>query len=776
MATLKYKKLNEDGSYSWEQVSSNMKNLEDGEHEGSIQGSLLKNEASKKGAIAFGNNSIASGEYSFAIGNQVNASGEASHAEGHKTIASGMYSHAEGYSGSGQSTIASGVAAHAEGEGTLAIGRNSHSEGEMTEARGRGSHAEGKKSIAYGMYTHAEGSETKAGFVDETEGQIWGDQAVHTEGFLTIAVDRYTHAEGYNTYAGFQSDDDNYPSDILKEDIKLRPEIDPDNGNHNLNYDASSAAHAEGYTTKSYGFASHSEGRETIANGNHSHAEGQSTIAQGHNSHAEGVESFTSINAPGSHAEGAKTKTFGDNSHAEGGEAEAHGEQSHAEGGSTKTYGHNSHAEGWGTMTGIEGDSINYGNSAHAEGWETIAYAHGAHSEGRGTKAYTLYSHAEGHDTEAGVDGYANDQWHRAAHAEGLRTKAKTVGSHSEGMDTVASGNASHAEGNNTFAEGKNSHAGGQYSKAFGNNSYTSGEGTIAAGKNSVVEGKYNKIDVSNSATSRSYKGDFVLNSSYKMSNVVLYNNNLYLAVKSSFTAAKTPDLDTTNWRNWSSKDNDVLGIYAHIIGNGDSESSRDNAYTLKWTGEAWYKGAVTTTGADYAEYFEWVDGNPNTEDRVGHFVTLEGDKIIIANESSDIIGVVSAAPAIIGDSYESSWQGKYLTDIFGRIIYEDVEVEYEDSSINDEGDEVVSKHTKIESRPKLNPNYDNSHEYIPRSKRPEWATIGFLGKFVVIDDGTCVAGQRCSCNNSGIATKGNKYRVLKRLDENHVQILANFL
>lgn len=211
-----------------------------------------------------------------------------------------------------------------------------------------------------------------------------------------------------------------------------------------------------------------------------------------------------------------------------------------------------------------------------------------------------------------------------------------------------------------------------------------------------------------------------VLNSSYKMSNVVLYDNNLYLAIKTSFTATKTPDLDTTNWRNWSSKDNDILGIYAHIIGNGDSESSRDNAYTLKWTSEAWYKGAVTTTGADYAEYFEWVDGNPNTEDRVGHFVTLEGDKIIIANESSDIIGVVSAAPAIIGDSYESSWQGKYLTDIFGRIIYEDVEVEYEDSSINDEGDEVVSKHTKIESRPKLNPNYDNSHEYIPRSKRPE--------------------------------------------------------
>ena len=117
---------------------------------------------------------------------------------------------------------------------------------------------------------------------------------------------------------------------------------------------------------------------------------------------------------------------------------------------------------------------------------------------------------------------------------------------------------------------------------------------TIAAGRNSIVEGKYNIVDVDNSVSSRSYKGDFQLNSTYKISDVVFYNNKLYLAIESSFTAATTPDLDTINWRNWSNRDSDIFSKYAYIIGNGGSESSRDNAYTLDWLGNGWFAGKVS--------------------------------------------------------------------------------------------------------------------------------------------------------------------------------------
>lgn len=219
---------------------------------------------------------------------------------------------------------------------------------------------------------------------------------------------------------------------------------------------------------------------------------------------------------------------------------------------------------------------------------------------------------------------------------------------------------------------------------------------------------------------------------------------------------------------------NDDTVVFA--IGNGTSDSTQSLAHTLDLAGNAWFAGAVQSTGADYAEYFEWADENPNKEDRTGLFVALEGDKAVIANETSDIIGVVSAAPAIIGDSYERQWMGMYVTDIYGRVVYEDVEVEKEYTTFDDEGNEVTTTQTVTEHRPKLNPDYDAAKEYIPRSKRPEWATVGFLGKLVVMDDGTCVVGSRCSCGKDGIATDGTAYRVLKRLDESHVMILASFL
>ena len=36
--------------------------------------------------------------------------------------------------------------------------------------------------------------------------------------------------------------------------------------------------------------------------------------------------------------------------------------------------------------------------------------------------------------------------------------------------------------------------------------------------------------------------------------------------------------------------------------------------------------GAFNASGADYAELFEWADGNPDHQDRAGLFVTLQGD------------------------------------------------------------------------------------------------------------------------------------------------------
>ena len=208
-------------------------------------------------------------------------------------------------------------------------------------------------------------------------------------------------------------------------------------------------------------------------------------------------------------------------------------------------------------------------------------------------------------------------------------------------------------------------------------------------------------------------------------------------------------------------------GDYAFIYGNGTSDTSRSNAYTLDWQGNGTFAGTVSSsTGADYAEYFEWKDGNPNNEDRVGYIVTLDGDKIVKANTGDDVLGICSGTAMVLGDSAEWNWSKRYLTDDFGRIIYEDYDVDYKE----DNG-EITKRHIHA---PKQNPEYDASQPYAKRADRPEWQIVGMMGKIYVRDDGTCVVNGYADVKD-GIATKASgktNMRVMERVTDNIVRVL----
>ncbi len=76
------------------------------------------------------------------------------------------------------------------------------------------------------------------------------------------------------------------------------------------------------------------------------------------------------------------------------------------------------------------------------------------------------------------------------------------------------------------------------------------------------------------------------------------------------------------------------------------------------------------TGGTNYAEFFEWLDKNTNAEDRVGYFVTLDNDKIRIADTEDYILGIVSGSPSVIGNSPED-WAGRWKKDKLGWLIKE---------------------------------------------------------------------------------------------------------
>ena len=218
----------------------------------------------------------------------------------------------------------------------------------------------------------------------------------------------------------------------------------------------------------------------------------------------------------------------------------------------------------------------------------------------------------------------------------------------------------------------------------------------------------------------------------------------------------------------------DYNNTYAHIVGNGTNWNNRSNAYTLDWQGNGTFAGTVSSaTGADYAEYFEWKDGNPNNEDRVGYIVTLDGDKIVKANTGDDVLGICSGTAMVLGDSAEWNWSKRYLTDDFGRIIYED-RIEHHEAIYNPDGELIKEAWDEEVHAPKQNPEYDASQPYAKRADRPEWQIVGMMGKIYVRDDGSCVVNGYADVKD-GIATKANgktNMRVMERVSDNIVRVL----
>lgn len=180
--------------------------------------------------------------------------------------------------------------------------------------------------------------------------------------------------------------------------------------------------------------------------------------------------------------------------------------------------------------------------------------------------------------------------------------------------------------------------------------------------------------------------------------------------------------------------------------------------------------GADIGAASDYAEFFEWEDANPSNEDRRGLSVVLSTDGKIreatASDATSDIIGIVSANPAVVGDSAYLNWQGRHLKDEWGSWVT--VEEEFlvwnkQGTETNEEGVKVpitqpditdpqcapeyqvlvseIAQHPEIpqyaidndlritrKSRV-TNPDFDPNVNYTPRVDRPEWDAIGLMGK-----------------------------------------------
>lgn len=333
-------------------------------------------------------------------------------------------------------------------------------------------------------------------------------------------------------------------------------------------------------------------------------------------------------------------------------------------------------------------------------------------------------------------------------------------GSAARGQQSLAAGYICKANGLRSVALGDRVTAGGQASFAIGYSTNATESAAVAMGHNATASGFASFAMGSDNTASGSHA--FVAG---------IGNNGLDYQTKIGAYAK-----DGTKGAGGGTAGD------AFIIGNG-TFSTLSNAFRVAYDGSVYGLSAYGSSGADYAEYFEWADGNPDNEDRRGRLVTLDGEKIRFATADDDyILGVVSANPCIEGDVYSDDWQGKYLTDVFGQRLTQTVHIpaRYEEQEVTDpETGETTTESVLIENEHDavqwvLNPDYDPEQEYVSREDRKEWSAIGLMGKLVVVDDGTCEVNGYCKAGVNGIATKTDDgYRVMARIDDTHIRVLV---
>ena len=186
------------------------------------------------------------------------------------------------------------------------------------------------------------------------------------------------------------------------------------------------------------------------------------------------------------------------------------------------------------------------------------------------------------------------------------------------------------------------------------------------------------------------------------------------------------------------------------LIGSG----SKRFTFDLDVGGNAFFDGTLTQNSYDYAEYFEWEDGNPDNEERRGFTVVLTDAGLIRKATSDDdpeeIMGAISGTAAVLGDAAMYDWDGKYEIDEWGTRILDDVvTISWTEEDENGESINHSYKETEVPSgvivpedagrkehkEYRLTADYDPEQEYVPRDKRPEWGIVGLLGKVRIRDE-----------------------------------------
>ena len=217
------------------------------------------------------------------------------------------------------------------------------------------------------------------------------------------------------------------------------------------------------------------------------------------------------------------------------------------------------------------------GKTAFAMGYETQAHTRGSVAFGLGSVA------AAGNSFSVGVNNYTSGY------------SAIALGKHnvSSGYGTsVAIGNSNTSSGEDSVAIGKSNKATNKSSVAIGIQNTSSGANAVAVGYKNVAEGQTSFA----SGSKNTAKG---LGASVMGINSIVSGDGSFSAGSTNEVTGKNAmalglGLITSGARQLvSGRYNIADENKAVIVGNGGSASNRNNAYTLDWNGNGWFKGDI---------------------------------------------------------------------------------------------------------------------------------------------------------------------------------------
>lgn len=436
-----------------------------------------------------------------------------------------------------------GSYAVALGYGVEASSDYSFAEGRNTKACGVAAHAEGDITVASGQMSHAEGWRTLAfnsyTHAEGRDGAAFGSGS-HVEGEGSRVPLNMTGAANAVEYSTNTADTSSYLNGKFAYNNQIFTIVGTSGSNVTLDKTMSSSSAIDAvivfvYNHYASGLSSHAEGVGTIADSKMQHVQGQYNIVDSDDKYAHIVgNGLTNKNRSNAHTLDWNGLGWFKGGLKVGGTSQ---DDQNAVEVALKTEATTSTAGLMSASDKIKVDNI----ATNLKDGTAVGSlrGHGTTSE---SSTYSLgsYAIALGRTTEASGS---------YSYAEGTNTKATKDGAHAEGSYTTASGNYSHAEGNHTTASSGSAHSEGAYTTASAGAAHAEGSETLASATYSHAEGK-------------------------------------------GTTAASENQHAQGKWNIVDSADK-----YAHIVGNGYSDTTRSNAHTIDWNGVGWFKGGIKVGG-----------------------------------------------------------------------------------------------------------------------------------------------------------------------------------